>query len=255
MPDEVFLQLLGSRKPILFVEGTQGSLDTFIYTSAFPNYTVIPRDGAAHVIGSAAAFRDLRDFHHLQSKGIIDRDHRTEDEVGSLAKKDVFTLEFSEIENVLLSEPVLLALEADLGFPMSKVDDVKAYVLRKLEQEKNRVVSKITSHSVEKQLRKSFNNKTMGPGAISDSLKGVTSSIKIEDTYQKALSRVDEVLKAARYEEALKIYDNKGLLKEISNKFYKVDLEAHFQRVLRTKKSNELIDAVRSVLPHALFVS
>lgn len=175
--------------------------------------------------------------------------------MGSLAKKDVFTLEFSEIENVLLSEPVLLALEADLGFPMSKVDDVKAYVLRKLEQEKNRVVSKITSHSVEKQLRKSFNNKAMGPGAISDSLKGVTSSIKIEDTYQKALSRVDEVLKAARYEEALKIYDNKGLLKEISNKFYKVDLEAHFQRALRTKKSNELIDAVRSVLPHALFVS
>ncbi len=255
LPDEVFLELLGSRRPILFVEGTQGSLDTFIYTSAFPDYTIVPRDGAAHVISSTAAFQDLRDFHHLQSKGIIDRDYRTEQEIENLAKKGVFTLGYLEVENILLTQPVLLVLEADLGFSTSKVADVKAHILRKLEQEKTRVISRITAYSVEKRLQKSFNNKAVGPEAISDSLRSVTTSISVKDVYQEAFLKVDRVLKGVQYEEALKIYDNKGLLKEVSNKFYKLDLEAHFQRVLRNKKSNELIDAVRSVLPQALITS
>ncbi len=41
--EEIVTLILGSRKPILFVEGTDSSLDIAIYRCCFPNWTVIPK--------------------------------------------------------------------------------------------------------------------------------------------------------------------------------------------------------------------
>src|SRR5690606_21189746 len=41
--EEVATLILGSRKPILFVEGTGSSLDLAIYRACYPDWTVLPR--------------------------------------------------------------------------------------------------------------------------------------------------------------------------------------------------------------------
>ncbi|MEX1216254.1 AAA family ATPase [Saccharospirillum sp.] len=43
MPDELTLEILGSRKPVLFVEGVSGSFDSSLYASILSNFLVIPR--------------------------------------------------------------------------------------------------------------------------------------------------------------------------------------------------------------------
>ena len=50
LPEILYMELLGSRKPILFCEGTKASLDYKLYTRLFPEYTIIPSEGHLQVI-------------------------------------------------------------------------------------------------------------------------------------------------------------------------------------------------------------
>lgn len=54
--EELLLNLLGSRKPILFVEGDKSSLDHFVYRHLYPEETVIPCGGCSHVIQATLSF-------------------------------------------------------------------------------------------------------------------------------------------------------------------------------------------------------
>jgi ABC-type cobalamin/Fe3+-siderophores transport system ATPase subunit len=49
--------ILGSRRPILFVESTEGNLDTALYRSCFPAYTVIARGSCEEVVHSVVSLR------------------------------------------------------------------------------------------------------------------------------------------------------------------------------------------------------
>ena len=80
--DQLVLDLLGSRKPVLFVEGDEThSLDSRFYPLIFTEYTVKPLGSCNKVIESTRSFSDLRSFHHLDSHGIVDRDRREDKEV------------------------------------------------------------------------------------------------------------------------------------------------------------------------------
>ena len=41
-PESLLLEVMGSRRPVLFVEGDHSSLDYFIYGKVFPEHTVVP---------------------------------------------------------------------------------------------------------------------------------------------------------------------------------------------------------------------
>jgi len=84
IPEEILLQILGSRKPILFTEGKEGSLDCFLFSYLYPEFTVVPCGGCEQVIHNTCAFAKLNHLHHLECRGIVDRDHRTDDEVAYL---------------------------------------------------------------------------------------------------------------------------------------------------------------------------
>jgi len=86
-PEGMYLDILGSRKPVLFIEGAAtGSIDVKLYPYIFPEYTVKPLGGCNKVIEATRAFADLKEIHHLESRGIVDRDRRTEREVEYLRK-------------------------------------------------------------------------------------------------------------------------------------------------------------------------
>jgi predicted ATP-dependent endonuclease of OLD family len=78
LPEQLYLEVLGSRKPILFVEGNTDSIDYKLYSEIFKEYTVKPLDSCQKVFESTSSFNSLKDFHHIESFGIIDRDRRTD---------------------------------------------------------------------------------------------------------------------------------------------------------------------------------
>lgn len=76
LPNELIIEIVGSRKPIVFVEGENGSFDVGLYREILSNFLVIPRGSCTQVIQSVKALKANNQLHHLEVYGIIDRDRR-----------------------------------------------------------------------------------------------------------------------------------------------------------------------------------
>jgi len=83
LPDDLLIEVLGSRKPVVFVEGLNGSHDVSLYREMLTGFLVIPRGGCDQVIQAVRALRSNNQLHHLQVYGLVDRDRRTSAEVRS----------------------------------------------------------------------------------------------------------------------------------------------------------------------------
>ena len=109
--DALYFEILGSRKPILFVEGDdRHSLDSRLYPLIFPEYTIKPLGSCDKVIESVRSFEDLRSFHRLDSRGIVDRDRRSDQEVDYLLKRNIYVPNVAEVENLFMLEGVVRAV-------------------------------------------------------------------------------------------------------------------------------------------------
>lgn len=107
IPKDIFLEILGSRKEILFIEGKQDSLDYNIYNHIFDDFTVVPLGSCSKVIEATKSFNDLYNFHNLKALGIIDRDRKDEIEIEGYKRKKIFVPEVAEIENLFIAEEVV----------------------------------------------------------------------------------------------------------------------------------------------------
>ncbi|MDR3186393.1 MAG: ATP-binding protein [Christensenellaceae bacterium] len=56
LPDKLLLNLLGNRKPVLFVEGTENSYDTKLYQAIYKSYFVVPCGSCTEVIQRTKAY-------------------------------------------------------------------------------------------------------------------------------------------------------------------------------------------------------
>ncbi len=82
--EELTTLILGSRRPILFVEGDQTSLDVAIYRCCFAKWTVIPRGSCEAVIHSVATMRHNHALTRVTCSGIVDADDYGPDDVTRL---------------------------------------------------------------------------------------------------------------------------------------------------------------------------
>lgn len=111
LSDSLYIDLLGTRKPVLFVEGDDThSIDARLYSLLFPEFTVKPLGSCNKVIESVRSFNDLTNLHHLDSWGIVDRDRRDDVEVKYLLNKKILVPNVAEIENILMLEGVIRAV-------------------------------------------------------------------------------------------------------------------------------------------------
>lgn len=69
LPENVIAEIVGSRQPILFVEGDGGSLDVATYRGYYRDFTVIPAGGCDSVIHSVESFRKNSTLHSIRSAG------------------------------------------------------------------------------------------------------------------------------------------------------------------------------------------
>ena len=121
LSDQLIIDLMGSRKPVLFVEGdSTHSLDFRLYSLIFPEYTVKPMGSCNKVIETVRSVNDIQGFHHLDSRGIVDRDRRNAKEVDYLRQKKIYVPDVAEIENIMMLEGVIRTVARVHG-----KDDVK----------------------------------------------------------------------------------------------------------------------------------
>ena len=100
LPESLKVAILGARRKILFVEGTENSLDQALYGALYPEVLVISKGSCHEVQRSVSGLRDTQNFHHATAFGLIDEDGRPPNEVARLAEEGTFALNVYSVESL-----------------------------------------------------------------------------------------------------------------------------------------------------------
>lgn len=98
--DDLKGDILGSRRIMLFVEGTSKSLDTSLYSLLFPQVSVVAKDGCREVEYAVRGLRGASNLHWISAFGIVDRDQRSEEDVARLRKVGIWPLMHYSVESL-----------------------------------------------------------------------------------------------------------------------------------------------------------
>ena len=85
--------VLGSRRKMLFIEGSDKSLDQPLYALLFPQVSVNPKAGCREVMRAVTGLRSASGMHHREVYGLIDRDDRSPPDIADLEKEGLYALE------------------------------------------------------------------------------------------------------------------------------------------------------------------
>lgn len=217
LPDELVLEILGSRKPVVFVEGVSGSFDSSLYAAILSDFLVIPRGSCSQVIQSVKALKANPQIHHLEVFGIIDRDRRVPAEITKLEQDSIYVLNVAEVENLFCTKEVLEIVSNRLARdPAADFQTVSNTVFSRLQSELDAQVSLRASSEIKFQLSM-FNDGHKGAQAIDAALQALVASIDVNKIYSDTNSLYVNVLQTRNYEELLALFNRKSLSAQVSS--------------------------------------
>jgi len=252
IPENLILEIIGSRKSIIFCEGEKGGYDSVLYQAMFPEHHIVPRGSCEKVIESTKAMRNTPSLHHLEAYGIIDADYRTEEEINALKESGIYTIDVAEVENLFCVEP-LLRIVADNQHlnPEEKVKEVSAFVIKCLKEELDVQISSRVEREVQFRL-KAYAKNNHSEQALIDGLDKLIKMIDIPKIYSDTRKLYQEVIEPNNYEKTLRLYNRKNLHCKISTVFG-LDEGEYINvllRMLNSKKREDIIAAVKPYIPH-----
>lgn len=252
LPEPVLLEILGSRKKVLFVEGETGNLDYKIYQAIYPDFLIIPRSGCEKVIESTKAMKGNSALHHVDAFGIIDMDYRSQDEINALKAYNIFPLNVAEVENILCVPELLEIVATRLALaPKIVCEKVSNYVIDVLSKKLEEQVSKRSASEIEFKLNM-FNAKAQGESGLSEALDSLISSIDVPKIYKENLNLYENIITNKDYKKALLYYNNKGLFKMISCCFNLGSKEygEYIVRLLSTEHKDSIVSGLKQYAPN-----
>lgn len=214
LKEDLFVDLIGTRKPVLFIEGdARHSIDARLYPLVFPEYTVKPLGSCDKVIESTRTFNDLKNMHHLESRGIVDRDRRTDPEVEYLRRKSVMVPDVAEVENLFLLEGVIRGMAKRRG---RNPDRVFSQVARAVEDEFRRRFDEQAlqhvRHRVKREVECKIDARFPCITAMETHLRGLVTMLRPRAQYNELRSQFQDLLARHDYASILKFFNHKPML-------------------------------------------
>ena len=217
LPDDLLIEVLGSRKPVVFVEGENGSFDVSLYRELLSNFLVIPRGSCSQVIQSVKALKANAQIHHLDVYGIIDRDRRVQAEIAKLEQDSIYVLGVAEVENLFCTKEILEIVSDRLARdPVVDFQTVSNTIFGKLQAELDHQVSLRVSSEVKFQLNM-FDASQKGSNNINNALQNLVANIDVNQIYSDTNTLYSNVLQNKDYEQLLALYNRKSLSSQVSN--------------------------------------
>lgn len=208
IPTEMIVDIVGSRKPLLFCEGSKTDYDYKIYEKLFGDqYTVIPTGNCLSVENSVEACNMHATTYSIQSAlGIIDSDLKSAEEIERLKAKKVYALRCNEIEMLLLDEAIFRKVLAHLYKPASDFEAFKNAFFAKLGERKQHIVKRLVKTQIDEKLRSSIiddkNNKTKEE--IKANLSSIFDSLDVDAIWTECEIKITDIINRKDYEEALR---------------------------------------------------
>ena len=214
LSDELYLTLLGARKPVMFIEGDdEHSIDSKLYPLIFPDHTVKALGSCNRVIESTRTFNDLRAFHHLDSFGIVDRDRRSPQEVAYLRDKKILVPEVAEIENILMLEGVIRAVAHSRGRDANKAfARVKRSMIEMFSHELRQQALLHTRHYVKRTVEHRIDRRFQNIAKLEEHLSDLVHEINPRSIYDNFCSTFHRYVKNGDYAAILLVYNQKSMI-------------------------------------------
>lgn len=254
IPEGLMLEVLGNRKPVLFVEGEKTSYDFQLYKEIYKDRYVIPAHNCIKVIELTKAFNNdrIRNIHHLDVKGLIDRDYLSQNEIDAYAKEGVRTLNVAEVENLYLLEPLLRLVAEHLALNPDDISaKVKDFVFKEFANEQATQLKELCSRQIAFILQQFDKPKGDSPQELKDAITATVSKIDVDKIYAENKMLIDDILSKSDYQRLLFIYNRKCLSTRVStffglanNKYPSLVLN-----LLKTKKREEILGVLRTLMP------
>ena len=256
--EQVTTLILGSRQPILFVEGTEDSLDKAIYRCCFPEWTVMPRGSCEEVIHSVVSMRNNAGLTRVTCAGMVDADDYQEEDVNRLSSLGVAVLPVSEIENLVLLPAVSKAIAESEGYTNGELESV----LRQLADAVfeavgsadaiDAVVTRYCRRRIDRLLKRVDLSDAAVVADIAQEYDRQTRALSVAKIAAEAEGRIRCAVQNRDLLKLLACYDNKGLF-ALAAEHLKRQKSKDFRRwLVRTLNNNTvsgLDAAIRTILP------
>ena len=212
--EDMFVDLVGTRKPVLFIEGdARHSIDSKLYPLVFADWTVKPLGSCDKVIETTRTFNDLKNMHHLKSKGIVDRDRRTDNEVDYLRRKSVMVPEVAEVENLFLLEGVVKAMARRRGRNPEKVfGRVSAAVMDEFRRRFDEQALQHVRHRVKREVECRIDARFPCITAMELHIGNMVSMLRPREKYNEVRASFQKLIDERDYNGILKVFNHKPIL-------------------------------------------
>ena len=215
LPDELLFELLGSRRPVVFVEGEAGSYDTALYRAVLSYYLVIPMGGCENVIQSVKALKANSQLHHLNVSGLIDRDRRLDAEIAALKEHSIFVMSVAEVENLFCTKEVFALVSERLARdPTADFETVSTAIIKRLASEIEKQASLRAIGEIKFRLN-CYDSTAVGKDQLESALRSLADGIEIDSLYQESLDRFQNAIDQNDFDALLRLYNRKSLSDQV----------------------------------------
>jgi energy-coupling factor transporter ATP-binding protein EcfA2 len=252
LPEELVLDILGSRKNVLLVEGDRGSYDTQLYSELYPEFLIIPCGSCTQVIARTKAFRNNPSLHDCEVYGIIDRDFRSEYEIEKYKDDHIFTINVAEVENLFIVEELIRLMAVHMGKePDSVFETIKSYVIdeRFARQINGQICEGAVAEIKYKLMCAEISKKNDSEAKAS--LNAVLAGIDYETIKQEQEAKFQAVLQNRSYADTIKVFNKKSVVSSIGH-FLGINDKEYCSTVialLHGEKHDAIVNAITPYLP------
>lgn len=256
--EELTTLILGSRKPILFVEGSSSSLDIAIYRSCFANWTVIPKGSCEEVIHSVVTMRRNENLTRVTCSGVVDADDYSAEDQKYLAGLGIATLPVSEIENIILMPKVSASIAEAEGYSSieleTKLTELSESIFNTLNSDKaiESVVVRYCRRRIDRMLKKVDLSESVTISELQEKYMAETGALNIECIAEESRNRIILAIETKDLSLLLRNYDNKGMMALAASHLKGCrlqDFEGWLVRVLINGSAPNITSSIQELLP------
>ena len=254
-PLSILAEVSGTRKPILFCEGTKTSIDYQIYSKLFSEFCFVkPVQGHKQVIHHTKAYNDLQLLHGNTAYGIIDNDWMNESSIQEQKEQNIFVLPFNEVEMMLVDEAVVkscLPFDDDKE-KQRKFENFQRSIIESCEEKKDKIISIALKKRLDEFMEGNcIQNNKPSKEDVEEFFKSLVDEFNVSSTVDNITSIVEASLDTSDFSRILKIcnlkneiINHRGNTKIVPNfkdkALKRIALDNDLQKKLRHKYFEEL---------------
>lgn len=198
IPEEIKFDIYGARNKVLFVEGTEESLDKPLYGILFPDISIIPKNNCREVERATNGIRASENLHWVAAYGLIDSDGR-ENEIDTLTENGICAIQCYSVESLYYHPGMIRMIskrvsKVDGSDPKKRFDNALSSALEVVRPHRDRLCERIATRKIhELAYSKTPNANDVALG------NDVTIHLPVTELLEKEYEQFDDIISANNY--------------------------------------------------------